>query len=253
MPMNTLYTDGACDPNPGGRLGWGYVLTVDGVERTDSGAYAPAPGNTNNVAEYIALIAGLRAAVAGPVHGLHVQSDSQLVVNQVNGIWGVRDPVLAGHQRTVRELLSPLPGVIIRWVPRNENTMADRLAAGVSVADGLAVPVLTFAPGCATATAQISAAVRRQIDGLNTTAAPSFGAFAALQVGGSDAYSAESLVLLRSVLPPAIVAQVQAAVPDATACAATLRWIRRGLAVEYALRKAAVDAEIRSRSRSVRR
>src|SRR5579884_1829879 len=49
--------DGSADPNPGGRMGMGWHLTLaNGVQYVGAAEAPPAPANTNNRAEYLALL-----------------------------------------------------------------------------------------------------------------------------------------------------------------------------------------------------
>jgi len=83
---------------------------------------------TNNVAEYRGLIAGLRAAhEIDPAATISVLMDSKLVVEQMSGRWQVKHPdmrLLAREAQNIhdRSLLT------FGWVPREQNSHADRLA-----------------------------------------------------------------------------------------------------------------------------
>ncbi len=69
-----------------------------------------------------------------------------------------------------------------------------------------------------------------------------------LQIRGTDTYSRIRLPELLPLVEPAIVAQAQAAFPDAPASqAVVLRWHLRGLNLDLALRKAALSAEFEAR------
>lgn len=68
-----IYTDGACDPNPG-RGGWGVVIIEDGKQRTLNGG---EPNTTNNRMELTAAIVGLRS-VSTPSQ-ITLFSDSEYV------------------------------------------------------------------------------------------------------------------------------------------------------------------------------
>jgi ribonuclease H / adenosylcobalamin/alpha-ribazole phosphatase len=84
---------------------------------------------TNNVAEYSALIAGLRAA-AGLARGadVEVRMDSKLVVEQMSGRWQIKHPDMRPLAATARETARALGRVSYTWVPRSRNAHADRLA-----------------------------------------------------------------------------------------------------------------------------
>src|SRR5215468_8677522 len=107
--MNTIDQmsfDGSCDPNPGGRLGWSYIITLaDGRSLQGHDEAPPHPANTVNVGEYRGLLAGLRAYLAtGRTGPLRITGDSQLIINQVNGVYKVRNAALRNYHTEVGEL-----------------------------------------------------------------------------------------------------------------------------------------------------
>jgi len=83
---------------------------------------------TNNQAEYLALIDGLRKAAEWRPDRLEVYMDSQLVVEQVNGRWKVRHAELQPLHRQAQSLLSGFPSSSVAYVPRERNRGADALA-----------------------------------------------------------------------------------------------------------------------------
>ena len=83
---------------------------------------------TNNVAEYQALIDGLKAIAEWKPDRLEVLLDSKLVVEQVNGRWKVKEPDLKELHRKVLELLKPFgETVTVHHVERAQNKGADKL------------------------------------------------------------------------------------------------------------------------------
>ena len=122
-----LYFDGAVEPvNPGGWMSYAWVaLAADGSEVAhDAACVPPAPANTNNVAEYRALIAGLSWLKEHHHSGIHVRGDSQLVIRQLTGAYACRAaslrPLYAQALALVREL-----NVQLTWVRREINHRAD--------------------------------------------------------------------------------------------------------------------------------
>ncbi|MDP9396725.1 MAG: bifunctional RNase H/acid phosphatase [Actinomycetota bacterium] len=83
---------------------------------------------SNNVAEYRGLIAGLDA-VRGidPDAQVEVRMDSKLVVEQMSGRWQIKHPAMRPLAAQARAALPPT-SVRYRWVPREQNRAADRLA-----------------------------------------------------------------------------------------------------------------------------
>lgn len=83
---------------------------------------------TNNVAEYRGLIAGLTAAGELGASTVDVRMDSKLVVEQMSGRWKVKHPDMIPLQRRAAELATQFSRVTYTWIPRGENSHADRLA-----------------------------------------------------------------------------------------------------------------------------
>jgi ribonuclease HI len=81
----------------------------------------------SNVAEYVALMEALQCALSLKARRLHVYSDSEVVVKQMNGVYKCRSPRLYSLNWTCRKLARSL-GFSISHVPREENTEANRLA-----------------------------------------------------------------------------------------------------------------------------
>jgi ribonuclease HI len=82
---------------------------------------------TNNVAEYSALLAGLRRAAELGVDELDVVSDSELMVKQMNGVYRVKNDALRELSLEAARLARALGKVSYRNVRRAENELADRL------------------------------------------------------------------------------------------------------------------------------
>jgi len=83
---------------------------------------------TNNQAEYLALIEGLKAVEAWKPDRLEVYLDSKLVVEQVNNRWKVKEPELKDLHRQATELLKRFGDkVTVQHVAREENRRADML------------------------------------------------------------------------------------------------------------------------------
>ena len=134
-----LHTDGASRGNPG-PAGAGIL-----VEELSGGAtlaeIAEYLGRTtNNVAEYQALILGLKRALELGATAVEVVSDSELMVRQVEGRYQVKNAGLLALAREVASLRQRFPdGFHIRHVLRGGNRRADELAnAAIDAAQGRA-------------------------------------------------------------------------------------------------------------------
>jgi ribonuclease HI len=82
---------------------------------------------TNNVAEYRALIEGLRAAAPYRARRLRVRADSLLVINQLRGEWKIKHAGLRPLYDEARELLRGYVHVDLAHVRRELNKDADAL------------------------------------------------------------------------------------------------------------------------------
>ncbi|TGD90799.1 bifunctional RNase H/acid phosphatase [Mycolicibacterium sp. CH28] len=119
--------DGGSRGNPG-PAGYGCV-----VWSADHSTVLAEHGNaigitTNNVAEYRGLIAGLEEARRLGADEVGVSMDSKLVVEQMAGRWKVKHPAMAELHQQARALASTFGSVTYRWIPREQNSYADRLA-----------------------------------------------------------------------------------------------------------------------------
>ncbi|GKV10869.1 hypothetical protein SLEP1_g22179 [Rubroshorea leprosula] len=83
---------------------------------------------TNNMAEYEALLLSLQLALELKISAIQVYSDSQLVVNQINSICEVVDPVMVKYVALVAELKCKFQKFYLSKIPRAENEQADSLS-----------------------------------------------------------------------------------------------------------------------------
>ena len=120
-----------------------FKLTADGGSRGNPGRYGAVVSEsgkiiaelfdvigveTNNVAEYSGLLAGL-----SHIHQLDAQAtvevamDSKLVVEQMSGRWQIKHADMRNLAKQCRDA-HPAALVTYSWIPRDENSHADRLA-----------------------------------------------------------------------------------------------------------------------------
>ncbi len=122
----TANIDGAARGNPG-PAAYGVLLRrPDGKPLDSLGKYIGRA--TNNVAEYYALIAALDYAAAKGIKRLRVYSDSQLIVNQIKGLYKVKHPDLRPLHERAKKQAAGLEAFTIQYVPREKNHEADALA-----------------------------------------------------------------------------------------------------------------------------
>ena len=120
-----LSTDGGARGNPG-PAAFAYVLETD--DGTVLAAYGEAIGvATNNVAEYRALVEGLRKAAELHVDEVEVVSDSELLVKQMRGEYKVKNEALRTLSLEAARLARQVGKVSYRAVRREHNELADRL------------------------------------------------------------------------------------------------------------------------------
>ena len=129
-----LFTDGGARGNPG-PAAYAYVLEAD--DGTVLAAHGEAIGiATNNVAEYRALVEGLRKAVELVVDEVEVVSDSELVVKQMRGEYRVKNEALRALSVEAGRLARAVGKVSYTAVRREHNELADRLVNEALDADG---------------------------------------------------------------------------------------------------------------------
>lgn len=121
-----LFSDGACRGNPG-TGGAGAVITDEADNILWEGKEYLGHC-TNNIAEYKALILGLKGALAQGFNRLDVYLDSELLANQINGSYKVKNENLKILMQEVRGLLSSFQSVHVKHVLRCHNAQADKLA-----------------------------------------------------------------------------------------------------------------------------
>ncbi|MCW2777043.1 MAG: Phosphoglycerate mutase [Frankiales bacterium] len=119
--------DGGSRGNPG-PAGYGAVVKDAATGAVLAERAAGIGRATNNVAEYGGLIAGLQAAVELGADDVDVRMDSKLVVEQMSGRWQVKHPAMKPLQREAADLVARLGRVRFSWIPRAQNSHADRLA-----------------------------------------------------------------------------------------------------------------------------
>jgi ribonuclease HI len=97
---------------------------------------------TNNIAEYEALLLGLRKLRAMGIRRAILKTDSQVIAGHVDKSNKARDPKLERYLDAVRRLEASFEGFSIKNIPRGENEHADLLAK--STAQGLPLPSEVF-------------------------------------------------------------------------------------------------------------
>ena len=118
-----LFADGGSRGNPGPSAS-GYVLmTPDDKVLVERGVYLGV--TTNNQAEYQALRFGLEDALKRGAHEVAVYMDSLLVVNQMKGIFKVKNRDLWPIHAAIAEQAKKFKKISYNHVPRELNKLAD--------------------------------------------------------------------------------------------------------------------------------
>lgn len=121
-----IYTDGACRGNPG-EGGIGVVIKDDDgniIKRISR--YIGR--TTNNQAEYAALLSALKSIKDYNPEYLKIHSDSELLVNQMGGIYSVKNATIYKLYSKAKEMINKYLNVEFEHIPREKNREADLLA-----------------------------------------------------------------------------------------------------------------------------
>lgn len=119
-----LYTDGGSRGNPGESACAYVICDLNDAIVEKAGFYLGMA--TNNQAEYLGLQRGLQRARELGINKVTLFSDSQLVVNQMNGIYKVKNQELAPLNQEVNELAAFFEKVTFVHVPRELNKDSDK-------------------------------------------------------------------------------------------------------------------------------
>ena len=123
--MYEIYCDGASRSNPGD-ASIGVSINKDKVEIDTIKKKIGI--NTNNVAEYLGLIAALEYCIENKVNNVRIFLDSLLVVQQVNMEYKVKSKKLQTHYEKSINLINQIKDIEIHHIRREFNSRADQLA-----------------------------------------------------------------------------------------------------------------------------
>ena len=128
IPTYTLKFDGASRGNPG-LCGAGYVIYKKNDNQIiHQGNLFIAESNTNNFAEYSAVIIGLQKCIELNIKSVNILGDSQLVIKQLQKEYKVSSENLQTSYHKVNSLLEKLDKYNLEHILRSENKEADKLA-----------------------------------------------------------------------------------------------------------------------------
>jgi ribonuclease HI len=120
------YFDGCSKNNPGEAGAGAYIVDYTENKVIWKG-YKYLGIMTNNEAEYQSVILLLTMAKQFNISSIEVRGDSSLVVNQMNGIWKVKEPRMKALKAEAQSIMTDMK-VTFKWVPREENSNADKLS-----------------------------------------------------------------------------------------------------------------------------
>lgn len=132
-----VFFDGACEPNPRGVMGYGFVIyrhKDGGHEEVTRQSYRtnPRPNNTNNVAEHAGLYKALSWIIEQGYDentSIRLLGDSKLVIEQMKGRW--RSSELSKCHNAYlhnKALASKFKNIIFDWIPGSVNFEADYMS-----------------------------------------------------------------------------------------------------------------------------
>jgi ribonuclease HI len=124
-----MFFDGASSMEGAGAR----VFFVSPTQETISLSYKLEFETTNNVAEYEALVLGLRATKNIGIEEIKMFGDAELIVHQIKNLYQEKHPRLRTYRNEVWDLVDIFfLAFNISFISREENTMDDRLATQAS-------------------------------------------------------------------------------------------------------------------------
>jgi ribonuclease HI len=125
MPKLTVNVDGGARGNPGPAAIGVVVRDADGTVVESVGETIGR--QTNNVAEYQALLRGIELAAAHGATEVELIGDSELVVRQIEGRYKVKNAAMKDLHAAAKKALAKFDSWSIRHVKRAQNADADKL------------------------------------------------------------------------------------------------------------------------------
>jgi ribonuclease HI len=121
-----LFSDGAARGNPGPAGAGAVLMDPEGRVVARLGKFLGV--QTNNYAEYMGLLLGLKHARGLGVKELEVLADSELLIRQLQGRYQVKSATLRPLYEEASGLLKQFPRVKLVHVPREKNKAADEMS-----------------------------------------------------------------------------------------------------------------------------
>lgn len=119
-----LFTDGGARGNPG-PAGLGAIIFEDESLFWFENKYMP--NATNNQAEYLALLLGIKMAAKLKINEIECYLDSELVVKQMNREYKIKDAIIKKLKEKIDNELENFSKITFKHVVREKNKFADKL------------------------------------------------------------------------------------------------------------------------------
>ena len=126
IQMHVVTFDGASRGNPG-PCGVGYVIWRN-KKIIQQGGHFVSKSNTNNYAEYCALIVALKKCNQLKIKNVIIMGDSNLVIKQMNKEYNVESPNLIPLHSAAMDEINEMNFIKFMHIPRTKNGEADSLA-----------------------------------------------------------------------------------------------------------------------------
>lgn len=98
---------------------------------TLNGKHHVVKETSNNVSEYLSCIKAVEYLIRfHPKEQIEIYGDSQLVIKQMNGEWGIKEGAYTEYAKLLRELIWKLKSPTFTWIPRSSNMYADLVSRG---------------------------------------------------------------------------------------------------------------------------
>lgn len=131
--MYCINCDASIQPfNPGGLVAWAFIVKQNKeiIHKDHNVSVRGGPMATGNVGEYHAVIAALHWLISRPKKLQNIpaiiMSDSEVVINQLNGDYRCHEPRLAKLNEIAKKAVKQYNSrIIFKWVPRKKNKEAD--------------------------------------------------------------------------------------------------------------------------------
>ena len=118
-----IFSDGGSRGNPGPSSSGFVILDMEDTKLVDKGVYLGVA--TNNQAEYTSLKLALEECLKMGVRQVHVYMDSLLVINQMKGIYKIKNRELWPIHDAIQQMVPKFDEVTFDHVPREFNKLAD--------------------------------------------------------------------------------------------------------------------------------